>query len=109
MSTTDHVVEPDLAGPDPDSEITLQLTLGQAEAVREWLFKATVNGATCLDEPLVNQVVSELGQLVDSIHATARVRRELGDAGLDVRHLSDQEVQALARRVSEAARPTITS
>lgn len=109
MSATDHVAERGFAGPDPDSQITLQLSLSEAEAVREWLFKASVNGTTCLDEPMVNQVVSELGLVIDSIYATARVRRELEEAGLDVGHLSGDQVQALARRISEAARPALSS
>jgi len=37
-----------------------EITLAEAEALRSWLLKATVNGASCLDEPLVSQVTAEL-------------------------------------------------
>jgi hypothetical protein len=94
--------EPELTD---DRQITVELSLGEAEEFREWLLKATVNGATCLDEPLVNQVVGDLGHRLDELRATANIRRELEEAGLDVAHWSNDQVRELARRVSEAARP----
>jgi hypothetical protein len=109
MTTHDQMAEPELAATDQGDQITVELTLGEAEALREWLLKANVNGATCLDEPLVNQVVSDLGHRLDAIRAVASVRRELEEAGLDVAHLSGDQVRELARRVSEAARPGLAS
>jgi hypothetical protein len=43
------------------------------------------------------------------VHATVNVRRELEQVGLEVAHLSDEQVRELGRRVSDAALPGIRS
>ena len=106
VSTSDQVIDPELADSGPDSLISLDLDLGQADALRTWLLKSTVNGASCLDEPLVNQILTELAHRLDTIKAAANIRRELMEAGIDVAHLSDEQVRELGRRVSEAAQPS---
>ncbi len=98
------IAKPNLDGLDPETKIKLELKLGEAEALREWLLRATVNGTSCLDEPLVNRVITSLGHTLDTMRAIASIRRELGEAGLNVAHLSDDQVRDLARRVSDAAR-----
>ena len=104
MSASEQLNGLDVASYISESQITLELTLAEAEALRGWLLTATVSGASCLDEPLVNQVTTELAHRLDTARATASIRRELEEAGLDVSHLSDEHVRSLARRVSEAAR-----
>lgn len=106
MSTTDQMTEPSFA--DFDAEVlALELELPEAEALRAWLLKATADGVTSLDDPLVNSALAKLGRAVDAVHATVNVRRELEQAGLDVAHLTDDQVRELGRRVSDAALPGI--
>jgi len=107
MSTSDQITEPELADVDPEPRIAFALSLSEAEALRAWLLKSTVNGTSCLDDPPVNHVLTGLAHLLDTIHATENVRRELEQAGLDVAHLSDEQVRDLARRVAEAAQPSL--
>ena len=93
----------DQRGQDPD--IAFALALQEAQALRAWLLKAAVDGTTSLDDPLVNTALTKLGRAVDLVQATANVRHELEDAGLDVSQLSDEEVRDLGRRISDAAGP----
>ena len=106
MSTTDQFTDQFHAF-DADTTLALELELQEAEALRAWLLKATAEGVTSLDDPLVNSALSKLGRAVDAVHATVNVRRELEQAGLEVAHLSDDQVRDLGRRVSEAAMPGI--
>jgi hypothetical protein len=106
MSTTDQMTEAGFADFDSDL-LALELELSEAEALRAWLLKATAEGVTSLDDPLVNSALAKLGRAVDAVHATVNVRRELEQAGLDVAHLTDDQVRELGRRVSEATLPGI--
>jgi hypothetical protein len=105
MSTTNDMT--DLADLDAEPRISLDLGLQEAEALRAWLLKASADGATSLDDPLLGGVLGHLGRAVDAVRAVANVRVELRQAGLDVAHLSDDQVRELGRRVSEAALPGI--
>ena len=87
--------------------VALDLGLDEAEALRAWLLKASADGATSLDDPLVNGVLGQLGRAVDAVRAVVNVRLELRQAGLDVAHLTDEQVRELGRRVSEAAQPGV--
>jgi hypothetical protein len=89
--------------------ITLDLPLREAEGLRAWLLKPAADGTTSLDEPAVNAVLTKLGRAVDVVRATVNVRRELEQAGLDIAHLTDDQVRELGRRVSEATLPSIRS
>lgn len=106
MSTTDQMTESSFADFASDV-LALELEMPEAEALRAWLLKATAEGVTSLDDPLVNSALAKLGRAVDGVHATVNVRRELEHAGLDVAHLSDDQVRELGRRVSEATLPGI--
>jgi hypothetical protein len=106
MSTTDQMMESSFEGFDADM-VSLELELQEAEALRAWLLKATAEGVTSLDDPLVNSALAKLGRAVDGVHATVNVRHELEQAGLDVAHLTDEQVRELGKRVSEAALPGI--
>jgi hypothetical protein len=108
MSTTDQFTD-QFNEFDAESTLALELELQEAETLRAWLLKATADGVTSLDDPLVNSALAKLGRAVDSVHATVNVRRELEQAGLEVAHLSDEQVRELGRRVSDAALPGIRS
>ncbi len=106
MSTTEQLTDQfhEFAA---DPTLALELELQEAEALRAWLLKATAEGVTSLDDPLVNGALAKLGRAVDTVHATVNVRRELEQAGLEVAHLTDEQVRDLGRRVSEAAMPGV--
>lgn len=107
MSTTDEMTDPEVNELDPEPQLMLELGFKEAEALRVWLLKADADGTTSLDEPLVSGTLTKLGRAIDGIRATANVRRELQQAGLEIGHLSDEQVRELGRRVSEAAQPGI--
>ena len=106
MSTTDQMTD-QFHEFDAETTLALDLELSEAEALRAWLLKATAEGVTSLDDPLVNSALAKLGRAVDTVHATVNVRRELEQAGLEVAHLTDDQVRELGRRVSEAATPGV--
>lgn len=87
--------------------IALDLTLTEAQALRVWLLKPTKDGATSLEDPLVSRALSNLSRAVDSVQAVVSVRHELEQAGLDVAHLSDDQVRELGKKVSEATQPGV--
>jgi hypothetical protein len=107
MSATDNLTEVDFGGMGDHPTIVLEFGLHEAEAMRTWLLKPAADGTTSLDDPAVNGALAKLGRAVDAALATANVRRELEQVGLDVAHLSDEQVRDLGRRVSEAALPGI--
>jgi hypothetical protein len=107
MSTTDEMNDFEVADFDHEPRLALDLSLQEAEALRARLLKPAADGTTSLDEPLVNGALAKLGRAVDAVHATVNVRRELEQAGLEVTHLSDEQVRELGRRISEAALPGI--
>jgi hypothetical protein len=106
MSTTDQITD-QFHEFESGATLALELELSEAEALRAWLLKATAEGVTSLDDPQVNSALAKLGRTVDAVHATVNVRRELEQAGLEVAHLSDDQVRELGRRVSDAAMPGI--
>jgi hypothetical protein len=107
MSIADQITDNGHAGLEYEARITLDLPLNEAEALRTWLLKPASDGTTSLDDPILNGVLTKLGRAVDVVRATVNVRRELAQAGLDIGHLSDEQVRELGRRVSEAAQPSI--
>ena len=107
MSIAEQISDHTTADFDLEPQINLDLPLSEAEAVRTWLLKPAADGTTSLDDPILNGVLTKLGRAVDVLRATVNVRRELAQAGLDVAHLSDEQVRELGRRVSEAAHPSI--
>lgn len=114
MSATDQAVDQTVQmtgqatgelGPEPI--ITVELNLTEAQALRVWLLKPTKDGATSLEDPLVSRVLSNLSRAVDNVQAVVNVRHELEQAGLDVAHLTDDQVRDLGRKVSEATQPGV--
>ena len=107
MSIADQITDDGVADFDIDGTITLDLPLNEAEALRTWLLKPAADGTTSLDDPVLNALLTKLGRAVDVVRSTVNVRRELQQAGLDIAHLSDEQVRDLGRRVTEAAQPSI--
>lgn len=105
MSTTHQPAGLESDGPGAEPSISLDLGLQEAQALRAWLLKATVDGATSLDDPLVDSALTKVGRAVDFVQAIESVRHELEHAGLDVDRLSDEDVRDLGRRISDAAGP----
>jgi hypothetical protein len=114
MSTVDQTIDQTvqtagqpIEGFGPEPTITIELVLGEAQALRAWLLKPSKDGATALEDPLVSRALASLTRVIDSVQAVVNVRRELEQAGLDVVHLSDDQVRELGRRVTEAAGPGV--
>jgi hypothetical protein len=105
MSTTDQFNEFEVNSLGSDPTLVLELGLQECEALRTRLLKPAADGTLSLDDPLVNGVLTKLGRALDAIHAAENVRRELEEMGLDVSHLSDEQVHELGRRVSDAVAP----
>jgi hypothetical protein len=111
MSSVDQAEQPTKpdSGPwdekTPDPQIGLELELPEAEALRAWLLKASADGATSLDDPLVSRVLSKLGLEVDHVRSAVNVRRELVQAGFSVNHLSDEQLRDLGSRIADASAP----
>jgi hypothetical protein len=103
--TNDQAVGEPGSGP----AVTLELGLGEAQALHTWLLTSAKDGVTALDEPLVNRSLTALGNAVQSVQATVNVRHELEQAGLAVDHLSDEQVRELGRRVTHAVLPGVGS
>jgi hypothetical protein len=105
MSTTDQFNDFEVDGVETDPTLVLELGLHECEALRTRLLKPAADGTLSLDDPLVNGVLTKLGRALDAVHAAENVRRELEEMGLDVSHLSDDQVHELGRRVSDAVAP----
>jgi hypothetical protein len=103
VAELDAVPEP-VEGP-ADVSIKLELSVEEADALRQWLLKSTVEGASALDEPLVSASLKELSHSLDFIHTVVTVREELQAAGFDTDGLSDEQVADLARRIREVNLP----
>ena len=103
MSTTDQLPDFEVEDLETEPRLTLDLGMQEADALRTWLLKPAADGTTALDDPLVNSTLVELGRAVDAVQAIRNVRRELEQAGLNVAHLTDDQVRELGRRVSDAA------
>jgi hypothetical protein len=107
MSTTEQVTDLVVDDFDPEPRLALDLGMREAEALRTWLLKPAADGTNAFEDALVNEVLTKLSRALDSVQATLNVRRELDAAGLNVAHLSDEQVRELGRRVSEASQPGI--
>src|SRR5262245_23629523 len=75
--------------------IHLELEVDEADALHQWLLKATCEGSTALDLPQVGSALKKLSHSLDYIHTVATVREELEQAGFDTRSMSDEQVADL--------------
>jgi hypothetical protein len=86
-----------------DRTIVLELTSDEANALRAWLLKPAADGATALDDSLVNSSLKKLSAEIDKIEAVGEIRRELGEAGFDTTGMDDQTVAELGRKIGQAS------
>lgn len=107
--TTQEEPAPQGAGPWDEpvnaAAIVLELELTEAEGLRSWLLKASADGATSLEDPVVSRILAKLAMEVDGARSAVNVRRELVDAGFSVNHLSDTQLRELGSRIAEATAP----
>jgi hypothetical protein len=82
-------------------KIVLELELEDAESLHAWLLKATADGVPSLDDPEVSATLAKLGRSLEDVHVVQNMRRDLGEAGIDAAHLSDEQVRELGRRISQ--------
>ena len=94
--------------PEPEAAeralIQLDLELAEADALHQWLLKASSEGVSALDDPHVSGALKKLSHSLDFIHTVATVREELEQTGLDTQGMSDEQVADLTRRIREANR-----
>jgi hypothetical protein len=113
VSTAEQTTPEEPAGPNAGpwdepvkaTPIVLELELAEAEALRTWLLKASADGATSLEDPLVSRVLTKLALEVDGVRSAVNVRRELVEAGFSVNHLSDEQLRELGSRIADATAP----
>ena len=85
-----------------DSNLTMELTVAQAQALRSWLVKPAADGSSTMDDEVLKPVLVKLAHELDYREGVATVREELEQAGLQTATLSDEQVAVLARRIAEA-------
>jgi hypothetical protein len=105
--STDQLNDPQVDGLNHEPRVLIDLGLHEAEALRAWLLRTSVDGVSALDTPVVNGALTKLGRASDTVQATVSVRREFDQAGINIAHWSDEQVLELGRRISEAIRPVL--
>ncbi len=83
--------------------VVLELSLPEAQSLRDWLMRPLSDGSTGLDEPGVKGAMAKLTGELDFVEAVASVRMELEQAGLTARALTDAQVAQLGRRISSTS------
>ena len=83
--------------------VVMELSLQEAQSLRDWLMRPLADGSTGLDEPGVKGTMAKLTAELDFVEAVASVRMELEQAGLTARALTDAQVAQLGRRISSTS------
>ena len=83
--------------------VVMELSLQEAQSLRDWLMRPLADGTTGLDEPGVKGAMAKLTAELDFVEAVASVRMELEQAGLTARALTDAQVAQLGRRISSTS------
>lgn len=86
-----------------ERSIALELSLDEANALRAWLLKPSADGATALDDALVNASLKKLSAEIDKLEAVGEIRRELEEAGFDTADMDDESVAQLGRKIGQAS------
>jgi hypothetical protein len=86
-----------------EATVTVELTLHEAAALRQWLLKPASDGTTALDDSLTGSALKKLSSALDRMEAVANVRVELEDVGFDPSGLSDEQVAELGRRIGQVS------
>jgi hypothetical protein len=105
--STEQMSEHHVEGNSYEPKVLLEMGLHEANTLRDWLLRASVDGVSSVDTPVVSAELAKLGRAVDTVQAVMNVRREFEQVGLNVSHWSDEQVLELGRRITEAARPVI--
>jgi len=84
-----------------DSDLRLELSVAEAQALRSWLLKPAADGSSTMDDEVLKPVLVKLAHELDYREGVATVRQELEQAGLQTANLSDEQVAVLGRRISE--------
>jgi hypothetical protein len=81
--------------------VKLELSIEQAQALKAWVLRPAADGSMAIDEADLKPTLVALEKALEHVEAIDRVRRELEQAGLESKHLSDQQVLELGRRIAE--------
>lgn len=85
-----------------DHGVRLDLSLDEARALKAWLLKPAGDGTTALEDEHLKPTLLKIGSTLDYVDGVSTVRHELEQAGFSTTGLTDEEIAALGRRISEA-------
>jgi hypothetical protein len=99
-------VEAELANGRPevapaDSSLRMDLTVAEAQHLRNWLLKPAADGSSTMDDDVLKPVMEKLCHELDYREGVASVRHELEQAGLATARLTDEQVATLGSKISE--------
>ena len=80
----------------------LDLSLGEAQALKVWLLQVGSDGRSALDDEQLKPALMQLDTALKYVEGVTTVRRELEAAGFHTESMSDEEVAELGRRIAEA-------
>ena len=83
--------------------VVMELSLQEAQSLRDWLMRPLADGTTGLDEPGVKGAMAKLTAELDFVEAVASVRMELEQAGLTARTVTVAQVAQVGRRISSTS------
>jgi hypothetical protein len=86
-----------------DRQLSLELSLLEAQGLKAWLLGSTSDGMPAIEDPNVKPVLVKLGAILDTAEAVASVRAELDRMGFQSEHLNDEEILDFGRRVSQSS------
>ena len=84
-----------------DSKLQMELSVAEAQALRNWLLKPAADGSSTMDDEVLKPVMEKLCHELDHREGVAAVRHELEQAGLATARLTDEQVAALGAKISE--------
>ena len=84
-----------------DSKLTMELSVAEAQALRNWLLKPAADGSSTMDDAVLKPVMDKLCHELDYREGVAAIRHELEQAGLATARLTDEQVAALGAKISE--------
>lgn len=82
--------------------IVLELSMSEAQALKAWLLKPAGDGSSALEDEALKPTLVKLGSALDYIEGVSTVRHELEQAGFPTDNMSDEDVAALGRKISDA-------
>ena len=84
-----------------DSKLQMELSVAEAQALRNWLLKPAADGSSTMDDEVLKPVMDKLCHELDHREGVAAVRHELEQAGLATARLTDEQVATLGAKISE--------